>query len=154
MALTVRMTVLTGRHQGQRFCFRGPTNCVVGRASDCCMRFSGADHDCSISRHHCRLIIDPPRVLVQDMNSTNGTFLNSGEIHDAVQAAEFLALFEGTAPVGVVRSGDIITIGRTSLEVDVVDCPPDLPVAEKHEPLWKKGETTKKDCPIPCQFQR
>ena len=59
MAKTARLTVLTGPHRGRRFCFRGASNCLVGRGSDCFMRFAGFERDLEISRHHCKLEVDP-----------------------------------------------------------------------------------------------
>lgn len=138
MAEIVRLTVKTGPHEGRRFCFRGPTTCLIGRAPDCFVRFDGYERDSCISRHHFQLHIDPPDVHVQDLGSRNGTYVNGQAIDEAGPDAQ----------IGNVRNGDIITFGGTSLVVDIVDCPdrPDM----GRDPEWKEGEVAKEDCPIPC----
>jgi len=136
MAETARLTVLTGPHKGHRFCFRGSAHCLVGRAADCFMRFAGTDRDLQISRHHCELHIDPPAVLVQDLGSRNGTFVNGRPVDGTESGA------------GDVQSGDVITIGGTSFVVDLVNCP-DHPDVDR-DPGWKPDQVAMEDCPIPC----
>lgn len=150
MAETLRLTVLTGAHKGRRFCFRGPTHCMVGRADDCFVRFTGNERDQCISRHHCQLYFDPPCVRVQDLDSLNGTFVNGRKIGQDEAAKDQAALFQGGSPITAIRHGDIITIGGSSFQVDMVDCPPDLPETSAHDPQWMPGEVAKNDCRLPC----
>jgi eukaryotic-like serine/threonine-protein kinase len=150
MTQTVRLTVLTGPHKGSRYCFRGPTQCTVGRASDCFVRFSGDERDLPISRHHCQLYLDPPSVRVEDLGSRNGTYVNGRELAHDETAKDHSALFQDSPPIASLLDGDIITIGGNSFRVEIVDCPPDLSAAATHEPLWKSGEAAKKDCPKRC----
>ncbi len=142
MATAVRLTVLTGPHKGSRFCFCGPNQCEVGRALDCFVQLSGADRDQLISRHHCRLDIDPPSVEVRDLGSLNGTFVNGRAIEPG--------LYEYSETAGYpVDDGGLINVAGTTLRVDIVDCPP----AGKElagRPVWRAGETAKKDCPLRC----
>jgi pSer/pThr/pTyr-binding forkhead associated (FHA) protein len=149
MAETVRLTVLTGPHKGRRFCFRGPTVCRVGRAEDCFVRFAGSERDQSISRHHCQLHLDPPCIRLQDLGSKNGTYVNGKAIADQA-AQDMAALLQGNAPIAAVQDGDIITIGGSSFQIEVVDCPPRLPEGAEHDPVWQPDELAKKDCPIRC----
>jgi serine/threonine-protein kinase len=144
MAATVRLTVLTGPHQGSRFCLRGMTACMVGRAAECQVRLAGTPRDQCISRCHCQLAFDPPLVRVQDMDSANGTYINGHKV--GVDLAD--ELLQSNAMLGVAKDGDIITLGGTSLRVNIMDCPeyePDGPA-----PLWKEAETVKQDCPVDC----
>jgi hypothetical protein len=39
--------------------------------------------DPSVSTHHCQIIIDSGRVLIRDLGSTNGTFLNRAPVSEA-----------------------------------------------------------------------
>jgi pSer/pThr/pTyr-binding forkhead associated (FHA) protein len=113
------------------------------------VRFAGSERDQSISRHHCQLDIDPPCVRLQDLGSLNGTFLNGKAVADeAVQDAT--ALFQGGTPTAAVHDGDFITIGGTSFQIEIVDCPPRLPEGTVHNPVWKPDEVAKTDCPIRC----
>jgi pSer/pThr/pTyr-binding forkhead associated (FHA) protein len=150
----IRLTVQTGPHKGQRFCFRGVTSCEVGRDPDCFIRLTGTKRDRRISRHHCLLCFDPPLVRVQDLGSLNGTFINGRDTCECAADQDFNVLFEDAEPIANVRSGDIITIGGTSFQVDVVSCPPDIPESIPYQPLWKFGESAKKNCPVPCQFSQ
>lgn len=141
MAETLRLTIMTGPHQGRRFCFRAAGDFLVGRGADCFVHLNGSDRDRTISRHHCRLLVDPPLVSVQDLGSVNGTFINGRTA--APETAD--------VPLGNVQHGDVVTVGGTSCLFEIVDCPPDLPPG--HEPVWKEGDTAKVDCPIPCSAE-
>src|SRR5438132_10817282 len=61
-------------------CFAQRCVCLVGRAPDCDLRLPAADEYMAVSRHHCRLEIDPPRVWVRDLGSRNGTRINGMQI--------------------------------------------------------------------------
>lgn len=74
---------------------KGATELTVGRLSDCDLAIEG---DGSVSKRHAVLKWDEARktCLVQDLGSTNGTFLNGGAIAEReVQ----------------LRDGDIISFG-------------------------------------------
>src|SRR5690348_712068 len=67
----------------------------------------GEDNDVVIasskaSRHHARIIADGEGVVVQDLGSSNGTFVNGRRI--------------GTEPV-VLASGDVLTVGEEPIRV-------------------------------------
>jgi hypothetical protein len=114
----------------------------VGRATDCFIELSGTERDQSISRHHCRLDINPPALQVQDLGSTNGTYLNGKEVGPAPkELCEKISLF--------VEHGDLLTVGGTTLRVDIVDCPHAGRDAGENSG-WGMGETAKKDCSLPC----
>lgn len=51
--------------------------------------------DVTVSRHHCRLLVDGERVMVEDSGSTNGTYVN-GERMDRAE----------------LQAGDEILVGR------------------------------------------
>jgi len=89
--------------------------------------------------------IDPPSMLVQDLGSRNGTYIN-GKRADGVDLG---ALSNPHTGHTVVKQGDLLTLGGTTLQVDFLDCPH----ADKHQngrPVWEQGETTKRDCPLEC----
>jgi pSer/pThr/pTyr-binding forkhead associated (FHA) protein len=48
------------------------TRAVIGRQTDCQIRIPSA----GISRHHCELNLADGKVLLRDMGSSNGTFVN------------------------------------------------------------------------------
>lgn len=145
MAIAVRLTVLTGPHKGHRICFCGPARCQAGRALDCLIQFAGTQRDQLISRYHCQLDIDPPSVQISDLGSRNGTYLNGKPVE---RQLAFLDLPHPEKPGTTVSDGDVITIGGTTLAVDIVDCP-QAAVDSEEKPTWA-GETVKMDCSMPC----
>jgi pSer/pThr/pTyr-binding forkhead associated (FHA) protein len=142
MVTAVRLTVLTGPHKGCRFCFCGPTRCEIGRALDCFIELSGAEKDQLISRHHCQLDIDPPSVQVRDLGSTNGTYLNGRGVDVALKQLSEKA-------GAVVGNGDLLTVGGTTLQVDIVACP-HAESGSEGQAAWQGVDTARKDCTLPC----
>lgn len=147
MATTVKLTVLTGPHRGERFCFRGATLCTLGRAHDCFVRLAGGEKDLAISRHHCQLDINPPCVLVQDLGSANGTYVNGKKLEPAGPDLVHTLNSFMQNPV-VEEGGNIIVVGGTTLRIDVVDCPPAEKASEQS--VWNAGEVAKRDCDVDC----
>lgn len=146
MAKTVRIEVVTGPHKGRRFCFRGPAECTVGRAEDCFLHLSGQSRDQLISRHHCSLTVlaaDPPCMRLQDLGSLNGTYLNGSKVEPEGMHLTDLAGDGRGLTICSVRDGDIITVGGTSLRVNIVDCPP---AGIDTAAVWKENQLAKRDC--------
>ena len=48
------------------------------------------------------------------------------------------------------ETSPLLTIGGTTLRLNVVDCPPKGTSELDRANLWRRGETAKKDCPIAC----
>jgi pSer/pThr/pTyr-binding forkhead associated (FHA) protein len=79
---------------------------LIGRAGDCHLK-----PDCSmVSRHHCELIVSGDRLVVRDLASRNGTFVNN----DRVWTERDLT------------TGDKLTIGLCLLEVVIEPSVPSL----------------------------
>lgn len=62
----------TGSNIGKRYSF-GDQPLLIGRGDDCDI----AIHDHSVSRRHARLEPTPSGILITDLESTNGTFVNN-----------------------------------------------------------------------------
>jgi predicted component of type VI protein secretion system len=77
------LQVVGGRNAGQEIAVRG-RRYLIGRASDCHLRA----HSEQISRYHCALLVENPKVYVRDYGSRNGTLvdgvriLDQAELHD------------------------------------------------------------------------
>jgi hypothetical protein len=71
---------------------------VIGRLPECAVVLG----DTNISRRHAQVAMDDGAVVVSDLGSTNGTFVNGRRITRAT-----------------VRPGDEITVGTTRLRVEV-----------------------------------
>jgi hypothetical protein len=67
---------------------------TIGSGPDCDVRIQSE----FVSRHHAQLIKTPNGSILEDLNSTNGTYLNSRRINKRA-----------------VRAGDLVTIGKHRL---------------------------------------
>ncbi len=114
--MEVKLVVLTGKQKGRRIPLP-PTVFVIGRAKKCHLR----PHCPLVSRAHCAIARWAGKVVVRDLKSSNGTFINqqrvTGEarIHDGDQLQVGSLQFsfaikedvEQSAPVQVVRPSDM-----------------------------------------------
>jgi len=103
-----------------------------------------------ISRCHCRLDIDPPNIRVQDLSSSNGTYINGKKVEAVDPGPTAIAdRADEASSNAVLEDGDVLTVGGTTFRVDIVDCPPpgaNLP----EEAIWNENELAKKNCPFSC----
>ena len=109
----VSLVVLTGDDAGAEHFVRG-LKCVLGRDSE---KVDIAVKSKGVSRRHASLSWEKNRMILEDLGSTNGTFLNDERISAAVE----------------VRHGDRIKLGDLVLQVIKVDQPQDPPVYELRE---------------------
>ncbi|MDR1029133.1 MAG: protein kinase [Clostridiales Family XIII bacterium] len=72
MRETITLKVTKGRLRGTEFVFDRNLCVFAGRRNDCAVMLP----DSRVSRRHCALDISPPYVLVRDLSSLNGTWLN------------------------------------------------------------------------------
>ena len=100
----VSLTVVEGPDKGRTFTFAQRDRFVIGRATDATFRVQ----DPQISRHHFLIEVNPPLVIVRDLGSTHGTFVN-GE-RQSIKA-------------GMLRSGDRIRAGGTVFQIEVIHPP-------------------------------
>jgi len=98
--MKLRIVVTEGPDTGRVFVFERRDRFVVGRSPEASLSVS---RDPYFSRHHFLLEIDPPNVLLRDLKSANGTFLN--------EATERV----GDAPL---RDGDVIRAGKTRIRLE------------------------------------
>jgi serine/threonine protein kinase len=52
---------------------------LVGRAPECTLLVRASD----VSKHHCQIIIDTDKVVVEDLQSANGTYVNGKQVKKA-----------------------------------------------------------------------
>jgi serine/threonine protein kinase len=97
----VKLTILSGPHQGREFVFDGRDTFLVGRTKDA--HFQLSYDDPYFSRRHFLVEVNPPRCRVIDLNSRNGILLNGA----SVQTSE-------------VGDGDEIAAGHTVFKVRVI----------------------------------
>jgi pSer/pThr/pTyr-binding forkhead associated (FHA) protein len=80
---------------------------IVGRREDCDLRIPLGD----VSRKHCRLIRDGDGIRIEDLGSSNGTYVNGQRVQEAI-----------LQPGDTVRVGPVLFV----LQVDGVPADEDL----------------------------
>jgi pSer/pThr/pTyr-binding forkhead associated (FHA) protein len=68
--------------------------------------------DATVSSFHCELIVTDESILVRDLNSTNGTFIDGHPVQEAV-----------------LEPGQILRLGHAELRVDVQPAPPPVEIS-------------------------
>ncbi len=93
-----------------------PGSTVIGRRHDCDLRVQTAD----VSRQHCEIVNGPNGVTVRDLESSNGTFVNGGQVSEhELEAGDRLRV--GPAIFVVQIDGVPETISPQDTAVDLVD---------------------------------
>jgi pSer/pThr/pTyr-binding forkhead associated (FHA) protein len=95
-AMRVKLIVVNGSNAGKEVKIPVP-KCVIGRGDDCHLR----PRSDAISRRHCAFLVKDSKVVLRDLKSKNGTFVNGERI-------------EGDA---VLSGGERIRIGPLEFEV-------------------------------------
>ena len=97
--MQVVLRVVGGKHNGREIKLAVP-KFIIGRGEGAHLRPSSD----LVSRHHCGITVEDGQVIVEDLGSRNGTFVNGEQLTGSHLA----------------RSGDTIRIGRLQFEL-VVD---------------------------------
>jgi predicted component of type VI protein secretion system len=92
---------------------------VIGRREDCDFRIPLGD----ISRKHCRLIKEENVLKIEDLGSSNGTYINGKRIHEAE-----------LAPGDTVQIGPVVFVTQLDGEPAEEDLHPYQPAAHHAEP--------------------
>jgi len=71
----VRFKIMQGSNKGKDVPIPKP-KCLIGRGEDCHLR----PQSDAISRHHCAIITSENEVIVRDLKSRNGTFVNEEQV--------------------------------------------------------------------------
>ena len=88
-----KIYVERGPQRGKEIYLEEGKICTVGRDTNCAIRFP----DSLTSRQHCSFRLTRGRIVVRDLNSRNGTFVNGEEIHKPAE----------------LRLGDQVEVGET-----------------------------------------
>ena len=91
------LIVLTGKYKGKRVKLTDAET-VIGRDETAKIRIATQE----LSRQHCLLIVSPTGVLVRDLGSRNGTFVNGMPIAEET----------------LLKPGDTLTAGPMSFELE------------------------------------
>jgi pSer/pThr/pTyr-binding forkhead associated (FHA) protein len=96
--MLVQLKILHGSNSGKFIKIPAP-KCVVGRGDDCHLR----PQSDAVSRHHCTIITTENEVIVRDMSSRNGTFVNGERVGEEA----------------VLLSGDVLRVGPLEFELQI-----------------------------------
>jgi pSer/pThr/pTyr-binding forkhead associated (FHA) protein len=89
-----KLKVLSGKNVGKTYTLSN-SETIIGRASDCDVQIPSEN----ISKQHAKIVIDPQKVVLADLNSTNGSFVNGVQVE-----------------ISVIESGDKISLYDTVLQ--------------------------------------
>jgi len=92
----VRVKILQGSNTGKDLKIPAP-KCTIGRGEDCHLR----PNSDAISRHHCVIVTTENEVIVRDLKSRNGTFVNEEKVADEA----------------VLLNGDVLRVGPLQFEM-------------------------------------
>ena len=98
--------VTSGPLKGHKYFVKTDTKILIGRCEEANIRI-GYDDFCS--RKHALLYWEGNVCFIEDLDSTNGTFLNDKRIHGKNE----------------LKKGDVIGLGDTELLIGVEDYPKD-----------------------------
>src|ERR1700744_5517972 len=71
---------------------------TIGRVEDNTFQIA----EPSVSSHHCEVLLQGNDVIIKDLNSTNGTFINNQQI----------------TTEGVLKAGQILRLGQVELRLE------------------------------------
>ena len=80
MARPLLLEIQTGKHKGRKIRITDPET-IIGRGDDAKIRINSKD----VSRHHCMLIALSSGLIVRDLGSSNGTFVNGRPLETEVR---------------------------------------------------------------------
>jgi len=95
--MNVRIEVMNGPLDGQDF--------IITRSSDIGRDPStpiSLPFDKYLSRRHARILVAEPECFLEDLSSTNGTFIRGERLHGRI----------------LLKNGEIFTAGRTMLKIE------------------------------------
>jgi pSer/pThr/pTyr-binding forkhead associated (FHA) protein len=122
----VILTVTEGTLKGQQFEFNDRAIWVLGRAKDCNLQLPNDKQHEKISRYHCKLIINPPSIQIQDLGSLHGTYVNGQMIGRRTANQSPSEITRSTFPEHALADGDEINLGgKTVLQVQIKEAVPE-----------------------------
>jgi pSer/pThr/pTyr-binding forkhead associated (FHA) protein len=96
--MQVRLKILIGSNAGKEIKIPTP-KCVIGRGDDCHLK----PQSDAISRRHCEIVASDTEVVVRDLGSRNGTYVNGNRITEET----------------ILLSGDVLKVGPLEFEMVV-----------------------------------
>jgi Mg-chelatase subunit ChlD len=96
--LNMKLSVLGSGGDQRDYGITLSSRAFIGRSSTCDLSIT---NDEEISNRHCELVMEGGYVLINDLNSTNGTFVNGVPVKTGHR----------------LKSGDLVMLGRTEMRI-------------------------------------
>lgn len=116
MPTSVTLRILNGPRQGEIFVFDQRAIVVIGRNTDCQLCFS---EDRLVSHYHCLLEINPPSVVMRELGSRNGTYINGHKYGGRRKQIPLEILSTERVPEIELQDDDEIRIGKSTLRLTI-----------------------------------
>ncbi len=94
--MKVNLEILSGPTDGEVFSFKNSLD--IGRDPGANLSLP---LDRFISRHHAKILLAQPECFLEDLNSTNGTFIDNNRIQGRI----------------ILNNGQIFRVGRTWVQI-------------------------------------
>jgi pSer/pThr/pTyr-binding forkhead associated (FHA) protein len=126
---SIILTVSEPHSEAHDYVYTRASRVVVGRADDCDLHVRADMEHMNVSRHHCLIEIDPPRIRVRDLDSLNGTTVNG----EHIGGGWFDPLAIEPIPDDVddeqeLKDGDELVVGPISIRVHIEEPPQPVPL--------------------------
>lgn len=137
---------ISGKYQGGEFPLRPNREIIVGRSSDLDMVLV----EDMVSRKHAKITTDDHTVSIQDLGSTNGTFVN-GEKVRAVRLKEGDRILVGTSIIKLVAGGSEVQVPAGSMSENEARSRMLVTANRRPEPKMMQGNI--EEIPLPDLLQ-
>ncbi len=130
--MNVRLELSHAQANVRRVVLRSDT--LVGRARGCNLRIASSE----VSRRHCKIILTDDSVLVRDLGSSNGTFVDGVQIEPETDVAVAPGSQLSVGGVNFIVHFDAPVLTDSDFEPDAtgstIDYPHGLAAAEAQQP--------------------
>ena len=137
---------ISGKYQGGEFPLRPNREIIIGRSSDLDMVLV----EDMVSRKHAKISTDEHSVSIQDLGSTNGTFVN-GEKVRAIRLKEGDRILVGTSIIKLVTANSEAPVPSSSLTENEARSRMQVTANRRAEPKMMQGNI--EEIPLPDLLQ-
>jgi pSer/pThr/pTyr-binding forkhead associated (FHA) protein len=137
---------ISGKYQGGEFPLRPNREIIIGRSSDLDMVLV----EDMVSRKHAKISTDEHTVSIQDLGSTNGTFVNGEKIR-AIRLKEGDRILVGTSIIKLVTASGEAPVPSASLSENEARSRMQVTANRRAEPKMMQGNI--EEIPLPDLLQ-
>ena len=137
---------ISGKYQGGEFPLRPNREIIIGRSSDLDMVLV----EDMVSRKHAKITTDDHTVSIQDLGSTNGTFVNGEKIR-AIRLKEGDRILVGTSIIKLVTATGEAPVPSASLSENEARSRMQVTANRRAEPKMMQGNI--EEIPLPDLLQ-